>query len=59
MLFRLTLVITALASVLGADKLPEWYTRTLENVEFDFRIVNDVKQIERIAGDRSIPTFTK
>jgi hypothetical protein len=46
----LILLIAAGCFAVGAE-LPDWYTRTLENVEFAAKMVRDVKQIEQIMGD--------
>lgn len=37
---------------LTAANLPDWYARTLEDADFEARLVRDVAEIERIAGDR-------
>ncbi len=40
----------ALAASLPAAGLPEWYERELSDAEFRVRLVQDVAEIERIAG---------
>ena len=36
----------------AAANLPDWYTRTLPDAEFQVRLVQSVEEIEGIAGDR-------
>lgn len=36
---------------LSAARLPDWYTRELPDAEFQARLVRDVAEIERVAGD--------
>ncbi len=40
------------AAALTAATLPEWYARTLEDAAFEARLVRDLTEIERVAGDR-------
>jgi hypothetical protein len=40
------------AAGVSAAKLPEWYARSLEDAEFQARLVRDVGEIERVTGDR-------
>ena len=37
---------------ISAGNLPEWYARSLEDAEFQARLVREVTEIERITGDR-------
>ena len=44
--------VLAFTVALTAAKLPDWYTRSVEDAQFEARLVRDVAEIERIAGDR-------
>ena len=48
---RILFLLAAAAAFALAAKLPDWYMRKLDDVEFEARIVQDVKRIESIAGD--------
>lgn len=48
---RILFLLTATVICAGAAKLPDWYSRTLENVAFEARMVQDLEQIEKITGD--------
>ncbi len=47
---RVLFLLAATAALTLAAKLPDWYARKLDDVEFEARIVQDVKRIESIAG---------
>ena len=48
---RLLFLLAATAAFTLAAKLPDWYVRKLDDVQFEARIVQDVRRIESIAGD--------
>ena len=51
MLFRIvSLALIAASGLIGA-KLPDWYVRSLQDAEFQVRLVRDTGEIERLAGD--------
>ena len=52
MIARLFLLGSLCVAGLTAAKLPEWYTRVLPDAEIKARLVHDLAEIERIAGDR-------
>ncbi len=51
MVFRIPFLLAVSVAFAIAAKLPDWYTRTLEDVEFEVRIVQDIERIARIVGD--------
>ncbi len=57
LIHRMTLVL-ALACVATAADKPRWQTVELQDVDFDFRLVQDVGEIERLLGDRLDGDFT-
>ncbi len=48
---RVILIGTLWVLGLEAAKLPEWYTRELPDAEIQARLVQDLAEIERVAGD--------
>ena len=52
MMVRFLFSVSLCAVALMAAKLPDWYNRTLEDAEFQARLVRDTAEIERIAGDQ-------
>lgn len=49
---RILLLAAACCGAMAGARLPEWYTRQLPDAEFRARIVRELGEIERIAGDR-------
>lgn len=58
MLIHRMILVLALACVATAADKPRWQTVELQDVEFDFRLVQDVGEIERLLGDRLDGDFT-
>ncbi len=52
MLVRCLLLGILWGAAAGAAALPDWYTRHLDDADFQARLVRDVGEIERIAGDQ-------
>ncbi len=48
---RILLLAVACFGPLAGARLPEWYTRQLPDAEFQARVVRELGEIERIAGD--------
>ena len=57
LIHRMILVLTLAWVATAADK-PRWQTVELQDVDFDFRLVQDVGEIERLLGDRLDGDFT-
>ncbi len=51
MVLRTLILLVATGSLAIGEKLPDWYTRGLENVEFAAKMIRDIQQIEQITGD--------
>ena len=51
MSLRIVFLLAATAALAAAAKLPDWYSRKLENIEFEARLVQGVERIESITGD--------
>jgi hypothetical protein len=56
-IYGLTLLLVCAGLGSAADK-PVWQKAELEDVEFSFRLVQDVDEIERLVGDRLDEDFT-
>jgi hypothetical protein len=57
MMHRMMLAFIAIGAASGADA-PEWRKADLKDVAFEFRLVQDVNEIERLLGDRLDEDFT-
>lgn len=51
MMHRVILAFVLIGAAAGADA-PEWHSADLKDVAFEFRLVQDVDEIERLVGDR-------
>ena len=52
MTFRILRGVLLFTVALSAAKLPEWYARSLDDAEFQARLVREPAEIERVAGDQ-------
>lgn len=57
MIHRMMLALLLIGTAAGADA-PEWRKADLKDVAFEFRLVQDVGEIERLLGDRLDEEFT-
>lgn len=57
MIHRMMLALVLIGTAMGADA-PEWRKADLKDVAFEFRLVQDVVEIERLLGDRLDEEFT-
>ena len=49
---RILLLCALVAASAAAARLPDWYARSLDDAEFEARLVRDPAEIERLAGDQ-------
>lgn len=57
MMHRMMLALVLMGAAAGADA-PDWRKAELKDVAFEFRLVQDVNEIERLLGDRLDDDFT-